>query len=472
MAAAAEQLTASSELRRAQPRVDRFPRPWVATLVAADLVAFLISAWGGARFAQVFLHLRLDEGRVALSVVVYVALWLWLFKRLGLYERSFARTIQDEIYASIAALSVGIAPQLLLFTIVPSLSSSRIVLMISLVFSMATVTTVRAIAHRARDVELLAGERRVALIGNPSRLRAACEELGTLPNTHLLTIPIDDLDLSMATQDTSSPAAIEAMPWFVKVLRWECDTVIFADVPDPRHVPGLLAACRKWGLQLAFATPRIRTYAFQIGADMLGHQALIVPRPIRVTTPAARFVKRTCDVVGASVLLALTVPVFLICVPALALEGRRAAIARFPFVGRGGWRMERLAFATRDAGKTSVFGGLLVRLCLDRLPQLVNVLRGQLSLVGPRPIDAALGDAARAFNPRFADREVVRPGITGWAQVQHRFTDDAQADVERELAHDVFYVENWGLFLDAYVIVKASCELFARVASGWSKTTS
>jgi hypothetical protein len=387
VATAAPQLISS-------PQLGRLSRPWIITLLSADILGFVLSAFLGARIAQAVAHETLDASRVALSVIVYVALWLWLFNLLGLYERSFAMTIQDEIYATIAALSLGIAPQLILFTLVPSLSSSRLVLLTSLGLSIATVTTMRAIAHRAREVELLARERRVALVGNAARLRAACEELALVPNTHILSIPIDDLDLDLATT-----VAFEELWWFVKLLRWECDTLIFADVPDPRHVPSLLAAARKWGLQIAFAMPRIRAYGYQLRTEMLGHQALILPRPVRISTSAARLVKRTADVCGA----AFTLP-----------------------------------FAPRIA---------------------LQVFRGELALVGPRKHDPDVAESARAFNPRYVERELVRPGLTGWAQVHGANSSD-----ERELAYDLFYVENWGLVLDAYVIVKAAAGLVRKAA--------
>ncbi|HTX02703.1 MAG TPA: sugar transferase, partial [Candidatus Acidoferrales bacterium] len=371
------------------PELSRLSRPWVATLLTADVLGFLLSAFLGTRIAQLVSHESLDASRIALSVIVYVALWLWLFNRLGLYERSFAMTMQDEVYATIAALSLGIAPQLILFTLVPSLSSSRLVLLTSLGLSIATVTTMRAIAHRVREVELLARERRVALVGNAARLRAACEELALVPNTHVLSIPVDDLDLALATT-----TSLEELWWFVKLLRWECDTLIFADVPDPRHVPSLLAASRKWGLHVAFAVPRIRAYSYQLRTEMLGHQALIVPAPVRISTSAARLVKRATDVCGAVLML---------------------------------------PFAPRVA---------------------VRILRGELSLVGPRMHEPQVAESSRAFNPRYVERMLVRPGVTGWAQVH-----GAHASDERELAYDLFYVENWGLFLDAYVIVKAAVGL-------------
>ena len=363
-------------------------------LLSADLLAFLLSAFLGARIVQAVSHETLDASRVTMSAIVYVALWLWLFNRLGLYERSFAMTMQDEIYATIAALSLGIAPQLILFTLVPSLSSSRLVLLTSLGLSIATVTTMRAIAHRAREVELLARERRVALVGNAARLRAACEELALVPNTHVLSIPVDDLDLELATT-----VAFEELWWFVKLLRWECDTLIFADVPDPRHVPSLLAAARKWDLYVAFAAPRIRAYGYQLRTEMLGHQALIVPRPVRVSTAAAKLVKRATDLCGAALML---------------------------------------PFAPRVA---------------------LQIFRGEAALVGPRKHDPNVAETSRAFNPRYVEREVLRPGVTGWAQVHGASSGD-----ERELAYDLFYVENWGLILDVYVIVKAAAGLVRKAA--------
>ena len=358
------------------PQLGRLSRPSIAALLIADVLGFLLSAFVGTWIAQTLTHQTVDVSRTVVSVVVYVALWLWLFNRLGLYERSFAMTMQDEIYATIAALSIGIAPQLILFTLVPSLSSSRSILLASLGLSIATVTAMRAVAHRTRDVEFLARDRRVALVGTAARLRAACEELALVPDTHVLPIVVEDFDLAMATT-----ASFEETWWFVKLLRWECNTLIFTDVPDPRHVPALLAASRKWNVQIAFATPRIRAYAYQLRTEMLGHQALIVPLPIRVTTPAARFVKRAMDISGA--------------------------ILMFPFAPRIALR----------------------------------VARGSLSIVGPRAHDPEWAESASAFNPRYDERTLVRPGITGWAQVH-----GAQAEDERELAYDLFYIENWDCF--------------------------
>ena len=446
MTTATEKLPSSPAQRSAKLHVDPFPRAWTVALIAVDVLAFWFSAWLAAVLVGFFAHERLDAARIAFSASAYIALWLWMFGRLGLYERSFAFTIQDEIYATVAAMALGIVPQLILFTVVPSIDSSRLVLVISLAISIVSVTALRAVAHRARDIDLLLRERRVALVGEPARLRATREELFDLPGTHVLSIPVDEFDLTMAQLDTSSGAAFESMPWFIKALRFECDTVIFTDVPDPRHIPGLLAAGKKWGLQVAFATPRIRSHAYRLGVEILGHQALIVPRPVRAASSAMRFVKRAFDVVLASLATLAVLPIVAGCGLILAC-GNKPVLQRDWRIGRDGKPFQLLRFAT------PVFG-------LRELPALLNVLRGEMSMVGPRPHDSRSAEALRAYNPRYAERLMVAPGLTGWALVHGA----AECD-EHELGYDLFYVENWGLFLDCYIVLKATAGLAARI---WS----
>lgn len=429
-----------------QPAVGRFSRVWTVALLAADILAFSLSAWAAVTAVVFLTHAKVDDSRIAISTLVYVALWLWLFKRLGLYERSFAMTMQDEIYATITAMLLGIAPQLILFTAIPSISSSRLILLVALGFSIAAVTAVRAVGYRARQIEALVRERRIALVGNADRLRAAREELSGVPNMHVLPVAVDDLDLMMATEDTSVATTFEAMPWFAKALRWECDTLIFADIPDPRHVPGLLSAAKKWGMQVAFVTPRIRTHAYRLVIDTLGHQALIVPRPIRASSSATRFVKRALDVTLCGSALVVLLPVFLFFAAALGLA-RRPVFEREERVGRDGKTFELLKFG---AGSPA----------FRPLPRLLNVLRGEMSIVGPRAHDVACASSIRALNPRYGERNLVAPGLTGWAQVHTATTCD-----ERELAYDLFYVENWGLFLDLYVGVRAAFGATARLSA-------
>lgn len=98
-------------------------------------------------------------------------------------------------------------------------------------------------------------------------------------------------------------------------------------------------------------------------------------------------------------------------------------------------------------------GRLLRRTNIDELPQIFNVLRGDMSLVGPRPHALAHQDAFEGLLARYARRHAVKPGITGWAQVNDfRGATDTLDKMKYRLEHDLFYIDNWSLLLDIQIV--------------------
>lgn len=106
-----------------------------------------------------------------------------------------------------------------------------------------------------------------------------------------------------------------------------------------------------------------------------------------------------------------------------------------------------------DERRMTRFGNLLRRLSLDELPQLINVIRGEMSLVGPRPL---LVDYLQRYSPRQARRHEVKPGITGWAQVNGRNS----LDWETKFEHDVWYVEHLSLTTDLRILLRTLLRIF------------
>jgi lipopolysaccharide/colanic/teichoic acid biosynthesis glycosyltransferase len=104
------------------------------------------------------------------------------------------------------------------------------------------------------------------------------------------------------------------------------------------------------------------------------------------------------------------------------------------------------------------FGAFLRRSSLDELPQLVNVMLGQMSLVGPRPEMREYANRFVKEVPRYSLRHMLRPGLTGWAQL-HLPRNLEPADVPQVLAYDVFYVEHVGVYLYLFCLIKTACEL-------------
>jgi lipopolysaccharide/colanic/teichoic acid biosynthesis glycosyltransferase len=164
----------------------------------------------------------------------------------------------------------------------------------------------------------------------------------------------------------------------------------------------------------------------------------------------------------ASIALALTSPVLLVAALAIKLDSRGPAIYRSRRVGRGGVEFELLKLRTMHLGNEPVgvgtpvlgrdprvtrVGHLLRRLSLDELPNLVNVLRGEMAVVGPRPTLAAQVEQYTAHQRR---RLEVRPGLTGWAQVNGR----AGIPWEERIELDVWYTDHRSLALDLRILAR------------------
>ena len=194
-------------------------------------------------------------------------------------------------------------------------------------------------------------------------------------------------------------------------------------------------------------------------------------------------VKRAFDIVGGSALFILAVPAMLVIALLVRLTSRGPAVFRQERVGKAGepftmykfrtmvmgaeHMLEEMArtngtngvlFKMRDDPRVTEFGRVLRRWSLDELPQLWNVVKGEMSLVGPRP---ALPRETARYTTRLRTRLRVKPGLTGLWQVNGRH-ELPFADYVR---YDLFYVENWSLGLDLYVIAKTIPALLGRRGS-------
>jgi lipopolysaccharide/colanic/teichoic acid biosynthesis glycosyltransferase len=181
------------------------------------------------------------------------------------------------------------------------------------------------------------------------------------------------------------------------------------------------------------------------------------PRP-------ARAVKRALDVALAAALLALLSPVLAVACTSIRLESSGSPIYRQRRVGRGGHEFELLKLRTMVSGAEGMGAGLAVdeddpritrmgaflrRFSLDELPNLVNVLAGDMSLVGPRP---TVRVQVAQYTPRQLGRLAVEPGITGWAQVCGR----AALPWHERIELDLWYIGHWSLRLDARILLRTA----------------
>jgi len=456
-----------------------YPLKWVATLMASDIALFVIASNLGALIGFHHWNSPRIVSHLLLAEVIFVALWVFVFDRLGLYRRTYALSMKDELYYTVAALAIGTIPQLIVFTIYPEISTSRVGLIFALIFSIVLVGSSRALLHNIRQNQWQHSRRRIGIVGPAEHLEQVANNLELAENSETLLIAVDKTGQRDEQIDLSRDPNLRRVEWFNQARAWGCDSLILTEMIAPSLLAHLLEVAAANRIRLAFAPPEIARHSYELSLQTDGSQVLIVPSRLRACTPRAQLIKRMIDVTFGTLALLLFAPVMIVAAIAVALDSGLPIFYSQERVGSGGKTFRILKFrsmranaeaqsgavwaSSNDPRKTRT-GAILRRFSIDELPQLFNVLRGDMSLVGPRPERPVFVDLFRTTLAGYDERHLVRPGITGWAQVHMKRSMDTSA-VGEKLDYDLQYLQSWSPYLDVAILFQTLCEfLFHRAA--------
>ena len=178
--------------------------------------------------------------------------------------------------------------------------------------------------------------------------------------------------------------------------------------------------------------------------------------------------KRMLDVFTSFFILIITLPITILSSIAIKLDSRGTVFFKQERSGMNGNIFKIIKFrsmyedaekqtgpvwSSKDDPRITKVGKIIRRVKIDELPQMINVLRGEMSIVGPRPERPYFVEKLSDEIPYYKRRLKVRPGITGWAQVKHKY-DESIEDVKIKLRYDLFYIENMSLRMDFKIIVR------------------
>ncbi len=183
-------------------------------------------------------------------------------------------------------------------------------------------------------------------------------------------------------------------------------------------------------------------------------------------------IKRISDVVLSFLILLLIAPLMLLIAIGVKLSSRGPVLFKQGRYGLDGKEIvvykfrsmtvmedgEQVNQATRNDPRITRFGSFLRKTSLDELPQFINVLQGRMSIVGPRPHAVSHNEIYRSLIKGYMIRHKVKPGITGWAQVNgFRGETETIEKMQARIDYDLDYLRNWSLFLDLSIIFKTIC---------------
>ncbi len=232
------------------------------------------------------------------------------------------------------------------------------------------------------------------------------------------------------------------------------------------HVWRNLVDCRLSGLRVVDYLDFCEAEAGRISLEAMRPEWLALSHGFRFRR-GDEFARRVADVVIAVTAIVITAPVLLITAFLVKLQDGGPVLYRQERVGLHGKSFVLLKFrsmrtdAERDGpawaaerdSRTTPFGRLIRKVRIDELPQFVNVLLGEMSLVGPRPERPCFVQQFSESIPCYDYRHFVKPGITGWAQVSFRYGVGFE-DTKRKLSYDLYYVKNRGPALDLLILLK------------------
>lgn len=241
------------------------------------------------------------------------------------------------------------------------------------------------------------------------------------------------------------------------------DEVISAiEMDDYPYTPKIIQACEKAGIKLSIIPFYAKYMPSNPEFDDVGGIPLLNIRRIPLDNWANAAMKRLVDIIGSLVLILLTSPIMLVCAIGVKLSSPGPILFRQERVGRYKksfymykFRSMRInddsnvAWSSNHDSRKTKFGAFLRKFSLDEFPQFFNVLMGDMSLVGPRPEIPFYVEQFKDEVPLYMVKHQVRPGITGWAQV-NGFRGDTS--IKGRIQHDVYYIEHWNLLFDIKIL--------------------
>jgi sugar transferase (PEP-CTERM system associated) len=404
---------------------------------------------------------------VTVPAVAFAVVMLLINSAFGLYRRDYVMSYRALITRVLFALGIGVAIAYAVFSVIPNGHIAQSSIGYTVLYALIGVLFVRQILLTTRAAALMSY--RVLVIGTGADARAVEQALAASGRPG---IEVVGFYRAASDPEHTVPAARiipESMAIEDAVQRLAVHEVIVAVREQRGGVLPLrqLLDCRLAGVRVTNLAGFYERVRGEVPIEAVKASWLIYGEGFRQDWLRS-FVKRLFDIGVSLVLLLFALPIMVLTAFAIFVESGGPIIYRQERVGRGGKVFTLLKFrsmaadAERDGkarwakandSRVTTVGRFIRRTRIDELPQLLNVLKGEMSFVGPRPERPCfVGDLAHVI-PFYGVRHSVKPGITGWAQVRYAYAASIE-DAAKKLRFDLYYVKNHSLFLDLLILVE------------------
>ena len=471
-----------SVVARPSSRLAALPPDWLPlALLLGDAVIVIASILGAYWF-----HRSIDpihtEGRLlpfgpyVPAIPVVAVLYLVALAVNRQYQSWRGRTLAELILGMFSG--IGLAAVLVLAAI--SLGNvgahySRLVIIYTVLLTGVLMTAERYFLrqYETRLRRQGIGTEQVLMVGTNAASEMLVRRMSMFPQYGYRVCGVLDDSLPSGTDFAGAPVVgrIDDLPARARELGAN-QVFISTDGDDRARLLHLIKLCEDQQLEFKVVPDLLDVMSTRAEVNAIDGLPIVGIRRSRLTGLNAAL-KRAVDIaVSAVALLILAIPLLIVALFIKLTSPHGAVVFRQERIGAGGRPFIVLKFRTmkpdaeaetgpkvaeKDDPRATPLGRWLRKLSIDELPQLINVLRGDMSLVGPRPQPTFFDERYSAEVPRYLERQQVRPGLTGWAEVND--LRGAAPIVDRTI-YDVYYIEHWSLLLDLKIIMLTALRMF------------
>jgi exopolysaccharide biosynthesis polyprenyl glycosylphosphotransferase len=427
--------------------------------------------------------LRVESGMVPYSLrpdflipmLVVCIFWYIVFVFFGLYRPWYAKSRVDELANVVKAITVGVIVLFILIMIDDETRggatvSSRL-LIFGYWFTMVLFVgggrmIVRTIQHKLLERGI--GHRKTIIVGEDERAQTLSDLVSKHPALGYSVIGLVTLSDKPASQQSSSVPVLGRITSLTDIIKDRAvqEVLIAVDSREQESIIKIIDSINGLPVGIKILPDLYTVVGGQVRTNQIYGVPLIDIMP-QIMQPWEESVKRSIDVMVSFLILAVGMPLWLVVAVAIRLDTPGPILYKQQRVGKNGriFNVYKFRSMQQDAEKVSGpqwagkkdpritrVGNILRKLHLDEIPQFINVLRGSMSLIGPRPERPFFVEQFNKQIPLYSRRHAVRPGISGWAQVKHKY-DETLEDVKIKLQYDLYYIENMSLRMDLKILL-------------------
>jgi exopolysaccharide biosynthesis polyprenyl glycosylphosphotransferase len=444
-------------------------------LVPIDLLAISI-AW------SLYYWMRIRSGWMSYSMepefwvpmLVIAAFWLLVFFLFGLYRSWYAQSRFDEFAALFKSTTFGVL--VLFFAIfiddrgVGSPVHARLLILLYWVLILLSVSTGRVLLHsfQRKLLESGVGLHNTLIIGWSAKARELFENLKVYPALGYRVVgfvPVTDESHEHSHEGIPILDSIQTLPEIIDQHNVK-EVLIALDSTEHDKLLFVIGSCNSHEVSMKIMPDLYDIISGQARTNQIYGFPLIEIMPV-LMPPWEVAVKRGMDIFISFIVLFFGLPLWLLVALLIRLDSKGSVFYSQERVGKDEKLFRIFKFRSmysdaetasgpvwavkRDPRSTRV-GKIIRKLKIDEIPQLINVLDGHMSLVGPRPERSFFVEQLSKEIPLYKRRLKVRPGITGWAQVKHKYDENVD-DVRKKVQYDLFYIENMSLRMDFKILI-------------------